>query len=53
MLSKPLLVFIDDIANNVFQAGMVQNLAYSSFDEIIHMTMISLLREIIQNSCGK
>ena len=51
MLSKPLLAFIDNVANDL--VGSLPNFPYHTFNEIIHLNLISLLREIMQNSCGE
>jgi hypothetical protein len=52
MLSKGISVYLDEVASMVSQSGCLPNFPYQSFDEIIHLTMVSLLRELMQNSSG-
>jgi hypothetical protein len=53
MLDKQVITYLDEVASNVCQSNAIKNFPYQSFDEILHLTMVSLLRELMQNSNGK
>ncbi len=52
MLDKQVIAYLDEVASNVCQSNAIKNFPYQSFDEILHLTTVSLLRELMQNSNG-
>ena len=52
LLAKDTLAFLDEIALEVFNLGVIHIFPYKSFSETLNLVMVSLLRELIQNAKG-
>ena len=51
-MAKETLAFLDEIALEVFNLGVIHIFPYKSFSETLNLVMVSLLRELIQNAKG-
>lgn len=52
VLSKEVVVRLDELSNSVSQFETVKNYPYKSMDEILHLNMVSLLRELLHDCTG-
>jgi phosphatidylinositol 4-kinase len=52
LLSKEILDFLDDLANDVFASNVVRNFPYKTFSETLNLVMVSLLRQLVKSNAG-
>ena len=50
IIFQELLNFLNDVALDVFTSGGAGVFPYKSFSEVVHLVMISMLREVLRNS---
>ncbi|XP_041971459.1 phosphatidylinositol 4-kinase alpha isoform X3 [Aricia agestis] len=49
ILTKDLLAFLDEEAEDIFASGQIQVFPYKSFSETLNLVMVTLLRDILQH----